>query len=399
MKFRFSAILIFTALSIRAGAVGLVITNNYVVSPDQTVPTETWVFSGSASPDGTFENDLLIGSAEALTLEGTYMGNLWGGASLLQSDVNLNGVCERNVRLAGLNVRVNGTIKGNLAVFALNSIMIGTNAVIEGDIQLNGVSTIVQEGRIGGSADISSKQRITLAGTIQGDARVVAPEVVLPDNARIGGSLTYLSLNELIPAEEVVGGKLVHQEPESLYSLARMQIHAAWFLAAFMAGIPFLSLFPMTTAMASMLARKSPLKCLLVGFVTFFALPILALIGIQSIFGFPLGALILVAWGVMVYLSRIVMGLMIGTLILRSGATSVGRVLLSMLTGLAFIYIFTFIPSGIGVMVQLLVIWIGSGSLLLALIQKRRLIIQVPEELKQLETLKNEQNHPTEETQ
>ena len=50
-------------------------------------------------------------------------------------------------------------------------------------------------------------------------------------------------------------------------------------------------------------------------------------------------------------------------------------------------------------MVQLVVIWTGMGALLLALHQKRRLIIKVPEELRQLEALKKEQTQPTEESQ
>ena len=94
---------------------------------------------------------------------------------------------------------------------------------------------------------------------------------------------------------------------------------------------------------------------------------------------------------ILVYLSRIIMGLMIGTLILRSGGTSIGRVLMSMVSGLAVIYLATLFPS-IGLPVQMAVVWMGMGALLLALLQKRRLIIQIPEELKHLEELRNKQN-------
>jgi UDP-N-acetylglucosamine transferase subunit ALG13 len=44
------------------------------------------------------------------------------------------------------------------------------------------------------------------------------------------------------------------------------------------------------------------------------------------------------------------------------------------------------------------VVWMGMGSLLLALLQKRRLIIQIPEELKHLEELRNKQNKTAEES-
>ena len=42
------------------------------------------------------------------------------------------------------------------------------------------------------------------------------------------------------------------------------------------------------------------------------------------------------------------------------------------------------------------VIWLGMGSLILSLIEKRRLIIQVPQNLKKLEELRNEQYNPEE---
>ena len=88
---------------------------------------------------------------------------------------------------------------------------------------------------------------------------------------------------------------------------------------------------------------------------------------------------------------------MIGTLILKSGNASIGRVLMSMASGLAIIYLATLIPS-IGLPVQMAVVWMGMGALLLALLQKRRLIIQIPEELKHLEELRNKQNNTMEES-
>jgi hypothetical protein len=176
-----------------------------------------------------------------------------------------------------------------------------------------------------------------------------------------------------------------------------VKTHALWFFAAFLVGVPFIATFPMTAAMASLLARKSPMKCLAVGFIASFVLPVLGLMSISSLVGLPLGALILASWGILVYVSRIIMGLMIGTLILKSGTASIGRVLISMASGLAVIYLATLIPS-IGLPVQMTVAWMGMGALLLALLQKRRLIIQIPDELKHLEELRNKQNNTTEES-
>jgi hypothetical protein len=151
----------------------------------------------------------------------------------------------------------------------------------------------------------------------------------------------------------------------------------------------------MTTAMSAQLVRTAPWRCLWVGGLCTLALPMFGIMCVTSIVGVPLGALILGGWGFMAYTSRIIMGLVIGTLILRSSSTSINRVLLAMATGLAVIYIATSIPA-ISWSVQIVVISMGMGALLLGLFQKRRLMIQIPQELKQLEELKNNKNQPKE---
>jgi hypothetical protein len=147
--------------------------------------------------------------------------------------------------------------------------------------------------------------------------------------------------------------------------------------------------------MASQLIRRSPWKCLLVGILASGALPIFGIMCISSMVGVPLGALLLASWAVMGYLSRIIAGLVIGTLILRGKSSSIGKVLGAMALGLALIYASTIQPS-IGIPVQMMVLWLGMGSFILALIEKRRLILQVPQNLEKLEQLRDEKFNPEE---
>jgi hypothetical protein len=148
--------------------------------------------------------------------------------------------------------------------------------------------------------------------------------------------------------------------------------------------------------MASQFIRRSPWKCFVVGILASGALPIFGIMCISSLIGVPLGALLLGSWAVMFYLSRIIMGLVIGTLILRGNGSSIGKVLLAMAIGLALIYASTIHPT-IGVPVQMMVLWLGMGSLILSLLEKRRLILQVPQNLKKLEQLRDEKYNSEEE--
>ena len=394
MRFNLFFIALACLFSISAHATQFLATNAYTVVEDQTILDEVWVVADTVQADGSFGNDLFAASGGDLSLKGTYEGNLWGAAG---TTATLDGEGRRNVRLAGQTLRINGKIAGNLMAMG-NTVIIGTDASIGGNARLIG-SSVVVEGTVMGNVSINSARTVTLGGRIEGDVKVVSAEINLSPSARIDGNLGYTSSQELIPADGVVGGKLerVTPQPPPLLSMERAKAHALWFFAAFLVGVPFITLFPMTTAMASLLARKSPMKCLAVGFVASFLLPVFGMMSISSIIGLPLGALIMASWGILVYVSRIIMGLMIGTLILRSGNASIGRVLMSMSSGLAIIYLATLIPS-IGLPVQLTVVWMGMGSLLLAMLQKRRLIIQIPEELKHLEELRNKQNNTTEES-
>lgn len=394
MRSKLFFILLLFSLSGAAHATEFLATNDYLVAAEQTVSDELWVLADTIQAEGSFENDFFAVSAGDTSLKGTCEGNLWSASS---TTITLDGVCRRNVRLAGQTLRIDGSIDGNLMAMG-NTIVLGPAATINGNVRLMG-SSVVVEGTIKGTATINSARAVTLGGLIEGDAKVTSAEIILPPTARINGNLSYTSSQELIPADGVVGGELqrITPKPPPFFSIDRVKTHAMWFFAAFLVGVPFITTFPMTTAMASLLARKSPLKCLAVGFIASFLLPVLGLMSISSLIGLPLGALILASWGILAYVSRIIMALMIGTLILKTGNTSIGRVLLAMASGLAIIYLATLIPS-ISLPVQLTIVWMGMGSLLLALQQKRRMIIQIPEDLKHLEELRNKKHNPTEET-
>jgi cytoskeletal protein CcmA (bactofilin family) len=380
-----------SACTLQAHATLFLSTNEYRVAAGTTVAEEQWVFAGTAETEGVFKDDLFIACSSRLQLNGTHEGNVWGACNT----ASFSGHGKRNVRLAGKSVTIDGFIEGNLLVFA-DTVLVTTNAVIDGGVRLTGTS-IILEGSVGGDATLSAARVVTLGGRIRGSARVMAPDLLLSREGRIGGNLAYTAAKEVIPAEGVVGGTVerVMPQPPPPFSADQLASRALWFMAACLVGIPFIALFPMTTAMASQMIKKDPWRCLLIGLLAFVALPVFGLMCATSIIGIPLGLLAMAAWGVLLYLSRIIVGLVLGTAILRSAGTSMSRVLLAMAAGLALIYLITLLPT-LSIPVQIAVAWLGMGALILALLQKRRLIIQVPDELKQLEELKQQRNQKEE---
>jgi len=385
-KFVKTPLFLLFALTLQAQAILFVATNNFEVAKGETVADEQWVYTVNAEVNGLVKDDLFLLSGNRMNLGGEFERNVWG----MGNNVMLAGDAKHNARLMGKTVQIGGNVAGNAMVLG-DTVKITPEAAIGGDMKLIGNSVIL-EGATQGDVSITAGRVATVSGIITGNLSITAPEIILQRDTRIGGNLTYTTNKELVPAEGIVAGNISRIIPQF-----DIMAHLWKFLAALLVGVPFISFFPMTTAMSSQLVRTAPFKCLWVGALCALALPTFGIMAISSPIGVPLGALIFGSWGFMAYISRIVMGLVIGTLILRKNSTSISGVLLAMATGLAIIYSATAIPA-ISWSVQIVVVSMGMGALLLGLFQKRRLMIQIPDELKQLEELKNQQNNPKEET-
>ncbi len=385
MRFKLPLAIAAGLLSIQAQAIHFVSTNTYTVAEGEALADEQWVYTVDAEVNGLVKDDLFLLSGNRMALGGEFERNVWGMGNVIE----LTGNAKHNVRLMGRTIQIGGNVGGNAMVLG-DTVKITPDATIGGSMKLLG-NNIILEGTTQGDVSITASRVATISGIIKGNVDIVAPEIILQRDTRIGGDLTYTANKELVPAEGVVVGKLTRT-----FLQFDTKAHFLWFFAALLVGVTFISLFPMTTAMSAQLVRTSPWKCLWVGALCALALPTLAIMCASSIIGIPLGALILGGWAVMAYVSRIVMGLVIGTLILRKNNTTISHVLLSMATGLAIIYTATAIPA-ISLSVWIAIVSMGMGSLLLGLVQKRRMLIQIPEELKQLEELKNQNTNPNQE--
>jgi cytoskeletal protein CcmA (bactofilin family) len=383
---------LFATLAVNTQAIQLISTNFHQSAAGQVVVDEQWVAADLVKLDGVHKSDLFLLAGNSIALSGTFEGNVWGAGG---QNAHFGGHSERSLRLAGQNVRIDGEVGGNVLAMA-ETVIFGTNSLVHGSVIVL-AHTIVHEGAIEGDADFSAARMLTFGGTIDGNAKVISPDILFTRGARLKGDLTYTANKELVPVEGVVAGKLARKLPQSppLFSTARFTTLALWFLAALLAGIPFITLFPMTTAIATQLVRRSPWKCLLVGFVSFWGLLIFGIASISSFIGLPLGLLLLAAWGSLAYLSHIVVGLVFGTLLLRSMRESIGKVVLALAIGLAFLYLVAVIPSPLFLFHQV-VAWFGMGAFILSFVEKRNLMIQLPNSLKKLEELRDEQINPEE---
>jgi hypothetical protein len=90
------------------------------------------------------------------------------------------------------------------------------------------------------------------------------------------------------------------------------------------------------------------------------------------VIGLPLGATVFAVFLVLVYLSKIVVGLVVGGILLRRrGPQPFGRAFTALAVGLVLLYFLT-APPILGVVVWFVVVVAGMGGLVLALSRSQR---------------------------
>ena len=145
-------------------ATAFTITNQYIIPERQQIEDEQWIIATIAQPDGIFLNDLFVLCANPLYFNGIYKGNVNGIAG---AETVLSGTAERNVRITGKVVRIEGEIEGNLTILA-DTVTISNTATIEGTVRLIADKAIL-EGSIGGDLHVTAGTLLTLDGTIAGN--------------------------------------------------------------------------------------------------------------------------------------------------------------------------------------------------------------------------------------
>lgn len=345
------------------------ITNQYIIPEMQQIEDEQWVIATIAQPDGIFLNDLFIVCANPLYYSGTYKGNVNGIAGM---ETVLNGTAERNVRITGKVVRIEGAIEGNLTILA-DTVTISNTATIEGTVRLIADKAIL-EGSIGGDLHVTAGTLLTLDGTIAGNTHIKARETLIADGLRVAGDFTYRTDQILIIESTQVGGTIFKEEANSAvspFSIAQLKSRGLWLFAAFISGALYLLLFPGQAAHATHLIYSAPLKCSLIGFLASGVLPIIGVFCLTSLVGLPTGLFMLGLWGAWIYLSQIITACLIGMLLLKLSGAEAGRLLLSSAIGLLLLSLIGLIPR-LGVPIQAVSLWLGMGAILQAIFLKRR---------------------------
>jgi cytoskeletal protein CcmA (bactofilin family) len=238
-------------------------------------------------------------------------GDFHGAGSRVIIDADIKG----DAILVGGAVEVRNAVGGDLRTAAGKLIV---DAPVEGDVLIAGSEIALERGsRIGRDALIAGRsvdvrgsvggeltvyaQQVVIAGAITGKVRLVAEDIELLDGARIGGTLSYTSPNEIKrSAGAQVEGEVTRREPQTdaQPQPSRETDDGAWgllgallwALGLFLFGVVLHWTFPVYATEAARRALSDHLAALGLGFALLIATPIAAGLAIVTIVGIPLGA-------------------------------------------------------------------------------------------------------------
>lgn len=260
-----------------------------------------YVAGGQVRPAGPVNGDLHAAGGRVILDQ-----PVGGDAVLVGGSVDVRAAVRDDVRVAGGDISVESSVGGELFATGGN-VTLTRAATVAGPARLYGGNVSI-EGRIDGPLNASA-QKVTINGEVRGPVRLMAGQIELGPQARLGAGLSYASDGELKRAEgAVVTGSITRDDaPAPERGPARKPVPAgtSWvggllsYLALLACAAVLLLVAPVFAVQAAQRVRASPWLALAVGFGAVVAVPILAVLLFVTILGIPLGIVVLALYPVL----------------------------------------------------------------------------------------------------
>jgi len=323
------------------------------VQIDGIVDGTTFTVGQDVRINGTINGDLVV-AGQYVTIDGKVLGNVYSGAQYLT---------------------IQGQVAGD-ALGAAQDITIAKEAVMQRDMIL-AARRIDYTGQVQRQL-LAAGENININGSINDDARLAVGNLELQDTAVLGGNLFYKSPNQaLISGGAKVSGKTDWEKTDNKeYTPVRQEnykrdfLGLLWGLAASLLIWFLVAVWrPAFWTKTKLQIKEHPLKTLGIGALALIVIPVMVVILMITVIGLPLGIILALAYGVILYLAKIITAVFIGCqLAERFSWPQLHKGLWLVLLGLAIIALLTKIPV-LGFLLWLLVIFAGLGSVILVAVR------------------------------
>ena len=302
--------------------------NNWAVDvyiPANQTIEDNYVRAGNTfDVRGIIEGDLIVG-ASSLDITGKVTGDVLAAAT----NIKISGEVEGNIRVAGGTVNIEGKVGKNVNIFA-GTVNLSPDSEILGDVTI-WAGSVNMKGLVhgsvyggAGSVIISGKVTKNIEFRFDGEDKFTSSLLTVTSDAEIGGNLNYYSDNEAeIDEEATITGVVTKHEPTGIGKATRGLLDSIWWIGQIanifgllVVGLITVWLFGKKTKEITSRMLKNPGKQMLLGLAILILTPIVGFILIFTVIGFPLGIIILLLYGILLYISTVFFAVFLGEKIL-----------------------------------------------------------------------------------
>ena len=314
-------------------------------------------------------NGAVIVAGNSITIAGPVAGDVIAAGNIIR----INGPVSGSVRLAGSSVEINNEVKHNVWV-AAGTLSLSADSRVGWDV-FGGAGSIEIQGPVRGNVWAGPG---SLALNNQVGKNVTAAldregQIILSSQASIAGDLVYKAANQdqlVINDGAEIKGQTNHQllTPDKVHQ----GFGAAWlffkviaFFSLLIVGVLLISLAPKWLLQVEAAMIKRPGASLGWGLVGFFLVPILCLFLLLTIIGIPLALMMVPVYLILIYLSKVVAGFVLGLWLLNKLTANkyTGSLIWPLVLGLLVLLVVASLPL-VGWLIGLVFVWWSLGGLI-----------------------------------
>ena len=357
-----------TVLSGQAQAFQVINEENVYIPPSKTLEGPYCLVRQNVRVDGNVDGDLVV-MASSLLVNGKVQGDL----IVLCGEARVNGPIQGDIRLAATDASIRNQVQGSVTGLC-DTLYLEEGGIVGRDLQF-AANNFSLYGQVNRHLSAAGKN-IYIDGNINGNMRLArVSSLKLSEKAHIKGDLAYSSPEQAsVASGAVVEGQQKWQPlaPEKTTAFSQYMAVIMSFLGLLLVWLVIKALFPAVWDGLVGEVVSAPWKTLVRGVLAFFGLPILGLVFFLSVLGIPLALMLGVSYLFLIYLSRIIVGCVLGNIAgqVLGWQDSFHPFWLALL-GLSMVILLTHLPH-VGGLFSVFVIWWGIGAAVSLLMARRR---------------------------
>jgi hypothetical protein len=332
------------------------------VSKNEKIENDLYIGGSSVTSSGNIIGDLVTGGGNIIV-----SGDVEGDIMAIGGNINIIANIGDDVRVGGGTIVIEGEIGGDI-IAGGGQINIGGQG-IAGDVII-GAGSVTINAPIMGKLQIIS-ENVYINSLIMGDIKIDAETIILGSSAVISSNLNYKANKELILEEgAIVQGEINFEQKGEKKHISKTKFRSILsgflllkFFALLVSALFFGLIFRRYSEKIVDFAKQNPLLQLGRGLIILITLPVISVLLLVSLIGFPIGFLGLFGFFAILLFSWIMAPIFLGSVLYNHFSKGDGKISWQIITLGVIIYSLLSILPFIGWLIQAILIFITIGSM------------------------------------